>query len=288
MPTFRINAKHFFLTYPQAGWIESKENLLEFLTTRRQGATYCCVSKELHSDGNTHYHAIITYEKRINIREEDYFDFNGHHPNIQAARNPTATTIYVKKHGDFCEFGETRSGFHHQHCERMSRGEWEEYCVAEKIPWAYCESIWKRVHPNNSNTITSSEHEGQICLALQQFEFTNWRQSLVLIGPTGCGKTVWALRNAPKPTLFIRHIDRLRDFDPNVHKSIIFDDMLFKHIPVQAQIHLVDNFLPSDIHCRYSVAHIPANIAKIFTCNERPLDDHPAVNRRCRIFLINA
>lgn len=109
----------------------------------------------------------------------------------------------------------------------------------------------------------------------------------MLVGPTGCGKTVWALRFSPKPSLLVRHIDRLRDFDKEIHKSIIFDDMVFKHIPVQGQIHLVDNYLPADIHCRYTTALIPAGTAKIFTCNERPFEDHPAINRRIRYYSIN-
>lgn len=287
MTNFRIDAKNFFLTYPQADAVESKESLLEFLTTKRSGVVYCCVSKEQHADGEPHYHAILSFSTRYNLRDAAYFDFSGCHPNVQAARNVRHTTIYVKKDGDFVEFGQGRAGGHHEHCEQCTRGQWEEYCIDNRISFAYCESIWRRVHPNQSNTITDSEHAGQLCAALEGFEYDQWQRSLVLVGPTGCGKTVWALRNAPKPALFVRHLDRLRDFEKDTHKSIIFDDMVFKHIPVQAQIHLVDNYLPSDIHVRYQVASIPAGVAKIFTCNERPFEDHPAINRRCRVYLIN-
>lgn len=282
---FRCDAKNFFLTYPQSANITTKEDLLEFLKNRRPGVTYCIVSKESHADGNTHYHALLCLTSRYDCRNESYFDFQGHHPNVQSARNTIATIKYIKKDGDFIESGGFALGQHHKRCESLNRGEWEEYCIENKIPFAFCESIWKRCNPITSNTIFTSPQEGTLCRALQQFEFNDWRSPLVLVGPTGCGKTVWALRNSPKPALFISHIDRLREF--NDHKCIIFDDMVFKHIPVQAQIHLVDNYMPRDIHIRYCVAHIPAGVAKIFTCNERPFDDHPAINRRIRYFSIN-
>lgn len=105
-------------------------------------------------------------------------------------------------------------------------------------------------------------------------------QCLVLRGPTGCGKTTWAKRNMPIPILFVSHIDTLKKFRTGFHKSIIFDDIDVKHYPRTGQIHLVDFENPRDIHCRHSTAHIPAGIYKCFTCNEWPLIEDEAINRR--------
>lgn len=66
------------------------------------------------------------------------------------------------------------------------------------------------------------------------------------------------------------------------HKSIIFDDVDFNHYPRTAQIHLCDFDNARDIHVRYGTAHIPAGIAKVFTCNEWPLSSDPAVMRRVK------
>jgi len=287
--SFRLQAKHVFLTYPQAAAINSKEDLMEFLKQRRDGYTYCIVSKELHSDEGTHYHCLVSYNKKLDIRDATYWDFQGHHPNIQSARNPFSVIQYIKKDGDFIETGGLALTTIHAKCESLSRGQWEEYCIENNISFAYCESIWRRTHPRAGNTIERplTTGTGTMCTALQQFKWDNWGTPLVLVGPTGCGKTIWAINNSPKPALFVSHIDRLRDFDNEIHKSIIFDDMVFKHFPVQAQIHLVDSHMPRDIHLRYTIAHIPPNTSKIFTCNERPFDDHPAVNRRIRLFSIN-
>lgn len=287
---FDINAKTFFLTYPQADNIPGKDQLLDILVHRREGVRYCCVAKELHEDGNTHYHVVISYERRFHCRNERFFDAYECHPNIQPARSFEAVRKYIEKDGDYVTFGELpeEKKTLSERCRSSNRVEWEEFCVAHSIPFAYCESFWKREHPPvDVYSVYDGHPHGEIGPQLAGFEYTTYERALVLIGPTGCGKTSWAIKNAPKPTILVSHIDRLKEYDPDKHKSIIFDDMVFKHVPVQAQIHLVDYHCPRDIHCRYRTAVIPAQTAKIFTCNERPFEDHPAINRRIRVFLIN-
>jgi len=51
------------------------------------------------------------------------------------------------------------------------------------------------------------------------------------------------------------------------YEGIIFDDMNFNHIHREGQIQLVDNDIMRSIHCRYSVARIPAHTKKVFTTN---------------------
>lgn len=282
--SFRCNAKNFFLTYPQAVNIETKDELLQFLLSRRQSVAYLIVAKELHEDGNQHYHAMIQYSKRFDLRDDKYFDYKGHHPNIQKVKSVDATKVYIKKDEDYIEYGGSTL---HQKCADMNRPDWEEYCIANGIQYAFCKSIWKRMHPHQPNTLKEDQQfPGELSTPLATFNYQFDKKCLVLIGPTGCGKTVWAMRNAPKPALFVSHLDRLKEFDSSLHKSIIFDDMVFTHYPVQSQIHLVDNYVPRDIHIRYTTAHIPADIVKIFTCNERPFSQHEAVNRRIHVFNI--
>lgn len=286
---FNVNAKVFFLTYPQAHSIQGKESLLELLLDKRDGVRYACVAKELHEDGSPHYHAVIAYDRRYNCKNERFFDVAGCHPNIQSARSFDAVRQYIEKDGDFVVHGELPAEKQSlsARCAASTRTEWEKYCVSASIPFAYCESFWQREHPVDVYTINEGHDYGAIGPQLDGFAYDDYERALVLIGPTGCGKTSWAIKNAPKPAILVSHIDRLRDYDPNKHKSIIFDDMVFKHMPVQAQIHLVDYHLPRDIHCRYRTAVIPARTPKIFTCNERPFENHAAINRRVRVYVIN-
>jgi len=151
------------------------------------------------------------------------------------------------------------------------------------------ECIWKTCHVPRANTITEDQtHEGFMCDALREFTFQDWdTKSLVLYGESGCGKTTWAKKNMPKPALFVSHMDTLKEFDPTFHKSIIFDDMSFSHYPRDSQIHMVDQYDPRAIHCRYAVANIPAKTPKVFTANERIFLQDAAIARRTAVKKIN-
>lgn len=92
--SFRINAKSFFLTYPQCSL--SKQELKDFLDTKGR-STYILIGRELHEDGQPHLHALVSYEKKLNVKRETFFDILGYHPNIQAAKNIQALKNYIQK-----------------------------------------------------------------------------------------------------------------------------------------------------------------------------------------------
>lgn len=110
-------------------------------------------------------------------------------------------------------------------------------------------------------------------------------KSEVIIGLPGIGKTEYAKQHFEN-ALFVTHMDDLRSFNDS-YDGIIFDDMDFRHMPRCAQIHIVDFDNPRSIHCRYSVARIPAGTKKIFTCNEYPFIDDNAIERRVTVTHVN-
>ena len=143
-------------------------------------------------------------------------------------------------------------------------------------------------HTPRENTILERPEGNYQCDALKTFAYEAWNlRSLVLYGESGVGKTNWAKWHMPLPSLFVSHLDCLKDYDPGFHKSIIFDDVSFLHMPREAQIHIVDTFDPRSIHCRYRVANVPAKTPKCFTANRRILLDDPAINRRTHVVRIN-
>ena len=111
-------------------------------------------------------------------------------------------------------------------------------------------------------------------------------RSTVIIGPAGCGKTEYALAHF-KNALFVTHMDDLLRFNNDAHDGIIFDDMDFRHMPRNAQIHLTDWNQDRSLHCRYSVARIPKHTKKIFTCNEYCFTDDAAIRRRVTVTEVN-
>lgn len=134
----------------------------------------------------------------------------------------------------------------------------------------------------NSGVITSQ--------ALLNLQLPEGMTSIWIMGPTGVGKTTWALTHALKPSLFVRHLDTLREFRNGYHKSLIFDDMSFRHIPRVGQLEIVDRYHPTQVHIRYQVVTLPAGIPKIFLSNDEIFDWDEAIHRRITkidLFAIN-
>lgn len=105
-------------------------------------------------------------------------------------------------------------------------------------------------------------------------------KSLWIKGPTSVGKSTWALLHSPKPSLYVRHMDTLLKYKPESHKSIIFDDMCFQHLPRETQLQVVDLRNQIQVHVRYSVAIIPPNVPRVFLSNTEIFLDDPAIAAR--------
>lgn len=278
MPSF-YNGKRFFLTYPRCD--KSPQELISFLQNKSTIKSYV-VASERHKDDGLHLHACVEFNS-IQRHGVEWLDFEGHHPNKQDPRNWAACRTYCKKDGNFIdgpeEIPEDEDPL--EKCKNFQLEEdWMVYCISKKISFQYAQWLWNRCHGDDC-TILSNECIGKICKPLLELKWNQSMKCLILRGPSGCGKTTWAKQNLPPPILFVSHVDTLKKFRPNFHKSIIFDDIDVKHYPRTAQIHIVDFENPRDIHCRHTTAHIPAGIHKCFTCNDWPLIEDPAISRRC-------
>jgi len=91
---FRLNAKNVFLTYPQCTHTANAlgEHLSALKPTR-----FIKVVREKHRDGNYHLHVLLQWVDKLNIRDQRFFDFRGHHPNIQAVRSISDVHEYISK-----------------------------------------------------------------------------------------------------------------------------------------------------------------------------------------------
>lgn len=111
-------------------------------------------------------------------------------------------------------------------------------------------------------------------------------RSTMICGPSECGKTQFAKAHF-KNALFVTHIDKLREYDPDKHDGIIFDDMDFKDLSRNTQIQIADWDDDRSINCRYSPAEIPAHTRKLFTCNDPCFNmGDPAIRRRINIIRV--
>lgn len=274
---FRIQAKHFSLTYPQCNI--SKEDLLNHL--KDLSPSYICVAQELHEDGNPHLHAYILFPRKKYITNPNFFDLQSSHPNIQATRKPKDWIGYIQKDGNFIEWGQLTVGKVEINLQSVDTKDLFNFCINNKVGYGYYqEEKRRRMEPSFDITINS---EGVMNLFLSALVRPVDDFSILLLGPAGCGKTTWAINNCIKPALFCSHIDDLRKFRAGHHQSIIFDDVYFNDLSIGKQIALTDFDQPRSIHVRYGTVSLPQKILKIFTCNDMPFTEHPAILRRLKI-----
>ncbi|QMW68663.1 replication-associated protein [Crucivirus-113] len=98
---FRINAKAFFITYPQCNLDKNK---IYDLLPEKHTITEYYIAEEKHEDGNPHIHALIKYSYKRNITNCKHFDIEGFHPNVQAVKNWNNSKAYVCKDNNFISY----------------------------------------------------------------------------------------------------------------------------------------------------------------------------------------
>lgn len=276
-----MDAIHYFLTYPRSTF--DGASLHQHLESIKP-IVWARVAHETHADGEPHVHAVIRFGQRHKAsKDRREFDFMGRHPNVQVCRKPRDVLEYLLKEGNYEDFGPVPK-------EKDSHGELVSYatmgdrdafdkCAMEtRVSYQWAEHLWKR-HGTPQSTIQSAG-EGTECLQLQGLQYDD--KSTLVVGPSGCGKSTWAKRVAPKPALWCTHLDDLKKLTKE-HKSIIFDDMDFAHLPRTTQIYLVDQDDIRTIHCRHSNAIVPKGMPKIFTANNYPFTRDPAIEHRLKV-----
>jgi len=168
----------------------------------------------------------------------------------------------------------------------LSRIDFLQYCVDNRIQCGYYQEAI-RLARDDTITIREVDPIERNWINHPILKYYTYPEdtpkSLVIEGTTGTGKTTWARVYAPKPALWVTHLDDLKKLN-HEHKSIIFDDMDFKHMPRSTQLYLVDRYQSRSIHVRYGTVMLPKDIHRVFTCNQYPFIDDPAIERR--VFLL--
>lgn len=302
---FEINGRRFLLTYSQ--YDVDSQVLLDHLGTLGP-VSRAIIGRELHADGGRHSHVAIEYGRRLQSRQNAFFDHDGHHPNIEPARTWAAIVQYARKDGDTLYFGCTEADCRDGGDDRAQPGqdgptgagafvacqsanglrEWFEWTIDNKLAYAYAKAVWDIVHGVRAPTYFERPVGGVIEFALDARHVGGDDRTVVVLGPSGIGKTTWALREAPLPFLLVTDVDDLGHFDAQVHKSIVFDeirctgDAFGKGAwPLTAQIKLLTWDTPVSVRIRHKLAHLPAHVVKIFTCTDTyPFTRDQQIERR--------
>lgn len=276
---YRANRKSFFLTYPKC---PVPLDAIREQLARHGELTKYLIASETHASGDLHRHAYIVYKEKKNFKDPRWADLEvdgvAYHPNDGGAvRSESCVTKYVTKDGDFITnfYNIKDNPFTEALAATTAEAGMEILCA--KRPREYLLnydklfSTLKRLKPVAAPVLFDFKDFNTELLD----ETTLHEKAVLFYGPTGIGKTRFALAHFQKP-LLVRHLDELKKFSPGYHDGIVFDDMSFAHFPTNTVIHLVDMDLDSPVHCRFSNAVIPAGTPRIFTFNtDNPFyDEH--------------
>lgn len=122
--------------------------------------------------------------------------------------------------------------------------------------------------------------------------------SLFIQGEPGIGKTSLLKHLFGYEALFVQHKDKLKEYDKQRHKYIVFDDISFKGFGRSNIIQLIDSEQDYQADVKNSMVNISKDSVKVFTSNEdqqsliKSFKYDKAIARRqykasCRSFICN-
>lgn len=278
------NARSQYWVFTRNNYTELDIPLLSGLYTSEL-ATYVVVGREVGESGTRHLQGYIELSKRYRFAQIKAL-LPGYH--IEKRRGTAAeASDYCKKDDDFYEMGaisRPKQGCRTDlgdACEQIKDGASLKR-IAETQP-----EVFVKYHKGLAllKTALCPVHEATTHTERRYNFEHDWSKTQVFLGPTGCGKTTYALQLLPT-ALFCTHMDDLIKYNTDDYDGIIYDEASFVHLPREAQIHLCDQDQARSLHVRYLCARIPANTKKVFTSNRRLEDvllDDPAILRRIEV-----
>lgn len=297
--SFRIRGRRFLITWAQAEGehLSIFELLDNYAEVRR-----CIIARERHQDGEPHFHAYVEFVQPLDRSLTTQLDWEGKHPNVKPKRTKKeqqSAANYVRKDNDWLEYGEWDDEDNSENTLLELVGECGDYgevlnlCHRDGIPFALANAAYKYMNDSRPKTwVDGEENDGTVNsqqLLDLVFELGNPPRSMVIIGHTGLGKTTWAIRNLPRPMLYVRHVEDLKHFRHGYHAAILFDDCQFQHSPRQQQLGIVDIQQTVTIHIRHTVVTLPPKVPRMFLCNpgKEAVDLHDeAIARRCNVIYL--
>lgn len=285
--TFRIQTKKLFATYSQCSL--KKQVVLDWFMTNFEVDKYI-VAHEKHKDGGDHLHVYMELFVKCDIKNPRRCDIHGFHPKMESVRSPSKCQRYCKKENDYLSNMLFDVEARARDLAMVGKVEEALILIGNEAPkeikfldrWEKNLKRWARMF--NSRAKPKHKFSSDKFRAPEELEaWDSTRECLVLTGSTGTGKTQFA-KSLFKNPLIVRHIDKLKVFDPWRHDGIIFDDMSFAHWPRDSCISLCDVEEDSDINVKCGMITIPSGTPKVFTTNRPATKKFPIFNTLDPVF----
>lgn len=298
---FRLRGKKFFLTYSQLNIIEleqAKDLILEQLIDKLPKINQYIVAEEKHKDGGTHFHVYLEFNQRAEIFGQNYLDleFDGikYHGNYVTVKKKDECMRYVAKVGNFIadpeipfldgELYTNYKEFLLKLYEKGGRSAAESYVLKNpELIMKGAVGALKNIEALEKLSMEKKieEIEENSIIPINNFNIPegviNWFDSgcietLVINGISGAGKTEMIksfLNSKGIKFLLVRNIHGLKNYNPNIHKAVIFDDCFHeKDLSSEEHIALSDTANPSDIRILRESIRLLQNTLRIFTTND--------------------
>lgn len=274
---FRVQGKKLHLTYK--GWFDHTKWIEWFTEMMGELKWWSIVNEEGHADGANvyqHCHVLVCTVKKMDFTNERKLDYLETHPHIKKVTTVEAVQNAWKYH-EKDPVLLTRS----KTSPIVSTQFYEDIINAPSLVEAIKLSGVEVKSVQDVRAIRNDRGVDQVVSPLlQEYSWTHQEPSswnvLFVTGPTGVGKTRWALARFESP-LLVSHLEDLKLFKSSRHDGIVFDDISLTGMSPTSCIHLVDSELPRTIRVLYGSVTLPAGIKKIFTSNESLQDVMPVM-----------
>jgi hypothetical protein len=259
------------------------------------------ITKELHEDGNPHLHVYIKTKKRLDIKNQNYFDveYEGEifHPNVQAAKKAGNVIEYMLKF--VTGKNDTNLSFSDGLSHRID--EQGVFTPLAKAVMSLARSghihealllyenekpdFYMKNHLNLEKSLRGLFLKAQGAVA--KFDFGKFvmpdglkqdlslakmqNESLFLLGEAGTGKSrfiesycIDILKLTP---LIINNFDSIKKFDDSRHNAIIIDDIFLKGCDRSTVVKLLDSEDITTFRVTYGSVTNPANTPRFILSN---------------------
>jgi len=242
---FQFKRRYALITYAQCGELDPFKVGDLFTSLNAE----CIIGRENHVDGGIHLHAFVDFGREYSTRNARQFDVEGCHPNVlPGKKTPEKMWDYATKDGDVVAGGlERPSGGRvsgasdpwHEIILAESRDDFFRLCgelaprhlacsfpsLCKYADWKYRPELAPYSHPEGYDFDTANfpQLDQWVRENLDGYQPGRRGKSLVMIGPSRMGKTMWA-RSLRQEHVYFGGLFCLDEFDADVDYAV-FDDI---------------------------------------------------------------
>lgn len=319
---FRISARNIFLTYSKVPETLTHKEVINQLKEKQRLAPFeFLIAKQAHSDNvSFHFHVVLRGLRKFNIKDETKLDllYQGktYHGNYQPGRCLSDMVRYVCKHGDYkTDMVNVHEGAYLSNASYFMKRENDvgypkaalEHIANypdKALPSMSTASIHNHYNVKKKLKASEMSSDMETPFTLNDFNpipstITQWLNqhrdlTLIMVGPTGAGKTVFCKALATYlgyPSLMLKNKEDFKYLGEH-HKFLIYDDFKFHKLAETEILALLDAKNSAGIEVKYGAILKPPHMLQIATINVKDLNkmgkllDDERMSRRVVIYKV--